>query len=105
MNEFPEKDWQLFKKKIVIWQDAYINKLNNEYLEILNSDKSAAEKFWTLEDRIYKDKKDFGVICERSRSKILYNILHLLDEGAITLDDLKDFSDDLIEAVKANIGE
>ena len=104
MNEFPEKDWQLFKKKIVIWQETYMDKLNKEYLEILNSDKAASEKFWALEEKINNDKKDCGVICKRSRSKLLYNIQNLLDEGAITLDDLSDFSDDLKDAVKLCVG-
>ncbi len=90
----------IFLKKIVIWQDAYIDKLNKQYIELLNSDKSAAEKFWELENRIYKDKKQSGVECEISRTTMLRNILNLLTEDVITLDDLKDFSDDLQSKVK-----
>ena len=50
-----EKDWQLFRKKIRGWQDAYMGKLVQEYMEILQKDVSASERFWTLEERIKKD--------------------------------------------------
>ena len=32
MNEFSEKDWKLFRRKIAVWQNAYIDKLNKEYM-------------------------------------------------------------------------
>ena len=28
MNRFSEKDWKLFRSKIVDWQEAYMEKLN-----------------------------------------------------------------------------
>lgn len=36
-KEISEKDWQLFRGKVPVWQDAYIDKLNQEYIEIFNS--------------------------------------------------------------------
>lgn len=48
-----EKDWQLFRKKKG-WQDAYMGKLVQEYMEILQKDVSASGRFWTLEERIKK---------------------------------------------------
>ena len=36
-----EKDWHLFRKKIRGWQDAYMGKLVQEYMEILQKDVSA----------------------------------------------------------------
>lgn len=99
MNEFSEKDWKLFRRKIAVWQNAYIAKLNKEYMEILNSNETPAEKFWKLEKRINEDKKDCGVQCEMSRSKQIFIMLELLNEGAITIDDLEEFSDDLKETI------
>ena len=32
MNKFSEKDWKLFRKKISGWQEAYMEKLNREYI-------------------------------------------------------------------------
>ncbi len=52
-----------------------------------------------LEKRIRQDKKACGVQCEMSRSDQFYNMLSLLNEGAITLNDLEEFSDDLKETM------
>lgn len=57
-------------------------------------------KFWKLAKRIREDKKDCGVQCEMSRSNQFYIMLSLLNEGAITFDDLEDFSDDLKDTMK-----
>lgn len=100
MNRFSEKDWKLFRSKIAAWQEAYIEKLNKEYIELLNREGNATDKFWTLEKRIRKDKKDCGVQCEMSRSNQFYIMLSLLNEGAITMDDLDDFSDNLKDTLK-----
>jgi hypothetical protein len=32
-----EKDWKLFKKKLGGWQEAYMDRLIEEYKDILNS--------------------------------------------------------------------
>ena len=77
-----------------------MERLNKEYIEILSGEGDASDKFWTLEKRIRKDKKDCGVQCEMSRSNQFYIMLSLLKEGAITSDDLDDFSDDLKDTVK-----
>ena len=89
MHRFSEKDWKLFRSKIAGWQEAYMDRLNEEYMEILSGEGAASEKFWKLEKRIKEDKKDCGVQCEKSRSNQLYIMLELLNEGAITMDDLQ----------------
>lgn len=76
-----------------------MDKLNNEYIEILSGDGNPSDKFWTLEKRIKEDKKDCGVQCEMSRSNQFDIIMSLLNEGAITLEDLDDFSDDLKDTI------
>lgn len=38
--------------------------------------------------------------CEMSRSNQFYIMLELLNEGAITINDLEDFSEDLKETMK-----
>lgn len=100
MNNFSEKDWKLFRSKIADWQEAYMEKLNKEYIELLSGEGNASDKFWELENRIREDKKDCGVQCEMSRSNQFYIILSLLNEGAITMNDLDDFSDDLRDTIK-----
>lgn len=38
-------------------------------------------------------------MLEMTRSQFIRNIIHLIDDGAITFDDLKEFSDELKESV------
>ena len=105
MNKFSEKDWKLFRNKISDWQEAYMEKLNKEYIVLLSGEGNASDKFWILEKRIREDKKDCGVQCEMSRSNQFYIILSLLNEGAIAFDDLEDFSDDLKDTMKHFAGK
>ena len=98
-QHFTETDWKLFRKKIADWQEAYLEKLVREYMDLLSEDGNASHKFWTLEKRIKDDKRKTGVRATISRSSMIDNILSLIDEGAITLDDLDGFSEDLREAV------
>ena len=44
MNRFSEKDWKLFRSKISDWQEAYMEKLNQEYIEMLSGDGYASDK-------------------------------------------------------------
>lgn len=85
---FPEKDWKLFRSRVSGWQEAYMDRLNKEYIELLSGEGNASDKFWALEERINKDKKDKGVILRKSRSQMLSNILSLIEEGAIGYADL-----------------
>ena len=95
--EFKESDWKLFRKKIVDWQENYMDRLAKEYIELLSSDLDASERFWTLEERIKKDKKKAGVQLEMSRSGMELNIMSLLHDGAICIKDLEGFSEGLQE--------
>ena len=105
MNKFSEKDWKLFRNKISDWKEAYMEKLNKEYVALLSGKGNASDKFWKLEKRIREDKKDCGVQCEMSRSNQFYIMLSLLNEGAITFDDLEDFSHDLKDTMKHFAGK
>ena len=49
---FAKKDWSLFREKIADWQEAYMDKLNKEYIELLNGEGKPSEKFWALDERI-----------------------------------------------------
>ena len=96
---FTKKDWALFREKISDWQEAYMDKLNKEYIDLLNGDGRPSEKFWTLEERIRNDKKDTGVQLKMSRSNCIPNIISLLNEEVITMEDLDEFSDELKETI------
>lgn len=99
-KEYTESDWRLFRKKLAGWQDAYIDKLNKEYLQLLGGMGSPAEKFWELEKRIRADRRKAGVVMEMKRSLLVSNLVELVREGVITLDDLSEFSEGLQERVR-----
>lgn len=90
-----EADWKLFRSRLPGWQEAYMDRLDREYIALLTSPGKASDKFWALEKRVNKDKRRVGVVAEMRRSKMFMNILSLLNEGANTLQDLEGFSDDL----------
>ena len=99
--EVSKRDWKLFREKIVGWQEDYMDRLCQEYINLLKStDKHPSEKFWELEERIYKDKKTPGVRLELRKGDVYWDIAKLIHDKVITFDDLDDFSDDLKEAVK-----
>ena len=100
---FTEKDWKLLRSKIDDWQEPYMDKLNREYIAILSEDANPSDKFWKLDKKIKEDKKKAGVQVRMSRSNLIYNLISLLNEGAISFEDLEDFSDGLKETVGAFI--
>lgn len=99
-QRFTKKDWTLFRDKIAGWQESYMDRLNKEYIELLSSDAAPSDKFWALDQRIKEDKRKKGVRIQMSRSDLIYNIVDLICEGAISMDDLEDFSDELKERVR-----
>ena len=98
--QITERDWKIFRKKIPDWQERYMERLEMEYIAILQNKKSASAKFWELEKRIKQDKKSPGVIIDMRRSTAINNIVSLVLDEVISLDDLEEFSDSLKEAVK-----
>ena len=57
-----------------------------------------------MEKRIQQDKNDTGVQASMSRSNMKFILMDLLDEGAITADDLDGFSNELRDALFTYIG-
>ncbi|MDN6745219.1 MAG: multidrug transporter [Tetragenococcus halophilus] len=82
------------------WQEAYMDKLNRSYIDLLSEDKEPSEKFWNLSKKITEDKKRVGVQLEMSRSKLIMNIVSLIMDEVISFEDLEEFSDELQETIK-----
>ena len=99
MYEVKESDWKIFRKKVPQWQEVYMKKLNEEYIDILSRNESAAKNFWDLENRVFKDKRKVGVVIDMGKSRMLINILDLLEDHVINLEDLDEFSEELRNAV------
>ena len=99
MHRVKEKDWKLFRKKLPVWQEVYMERLTKEYAELLNGDDAASEKFWALDKRIRADRKRLGVCVDGvTRSKLQNILTGLIIENVITEDDLQDFSEELRES-------
>lgn len=103
MVEISKSDWKKYREKIADWQENYMERLLQEYIVFLNSDKPASEKFWKLEKMIKQDKKCHGVLIEMNKSSAIYDIAGLIKSDVIKLDDLHDFSEELQEAVRVII--
>ena len=95
MYEFHERDWKLFRKKVPDWQENFMARLCDEYVDLLRADALPSTRFWQLEKRIRNDQRKTGVLVDMRRSMMYTDIDNLLREGAITLEDLDGFSDDL----------
>ena len=95
-----QRDWILFKEKLPNWQNRHLERLVNQYLEILtNADSAPAEKFWELEKRIREDKRNPGVVVEMSRDNVYGTIVSLLRDEILDLDELEGFSDEFRERI------
>lgn len=97
--DISKRDWNLYKAKLPIWQEAYMARLNEEYIQILKREGRPSDNFWELNKRIQKDKKNPGVIVELDRKMAVKTIVDLLNDEIITYDDLKDFSNELKDIV------
>ena len=101
MTNCKESDWKIFRVKIVEWQERYMDKVNKKLIKLLSDEKlPPSEKFWKAEKLISREKKSAGVIVEMSRSMFKITLLKLLNEKAITLEDLAEFSPELQEEIK-----
>ena len=97
--EVSKSDWKLFRARIGDWQEAYMECLLQEYIELLSGAENTSEKFWKLEERIKRDKKHPGVLIELSKGNMIYDIAMLIKSGVVTTSDLDGFSEELKESV------
>ena len=85
--DISKTDWKLLREKLPGWQEAYMERLNNEYVALLTSNEKASDKFWALDERIKQDRRRPGVILEMSKSNAVWNIIRLIRDGVICLTD------------------
>ena len=97
--EVSKSDWKLFRDRLGDWQEAYMERLIKEYMDLLDGAENASDKFWKLEERIKKDKKHPGVMLELSKENMIFDIVALINSGVITTADLEGFSDKLRESI------
>lgn len=76
-----------------------MERLDKAYVVLLSGEGHASDKFWALEERIKEDKRRPGVLLRISRSDLEWNLRDLIRDGAITMDDLAGFSEEIRERV------
>ncbi|WP_051207967.1 hypothetical protein [Butyrivibrio sp. AE3006] len=82
-----------------------MEKLVEEYKEILSDDRNASDKYWALEARLKADKRNPGVlITDISRSNFYDHLVSLVRYKVITMDDLNDYSEETKEVVRRITG-
>ena len=67
-----EKDWKLFRKNLLDWQENYMEKLIKEYIEFLSGDGLASDKFWELEKKIKSVDKLIAMMKQRTDNSATY---------------------------------
>lgn len=93
-----EKDWKLFRSRLPSWQEAYMEKVIDEYKVLLGSEEPASGKFWALDERIKQDKRNPGVLLrDVRRSNLEMHLFQLLRCKVLRPDDLDGFSEELRE--------
>lgn len=99
--EVSKSDWKLYREKMPVWQENYMDCLNKEYIAILSArEGKASDRFWELEKRVRNDRKHPGVVIQMRKSEMVFDLIRLLRLDVITLDDLEDFSTDLKDMIK-----
>ena len=97
MNKVSNYDWKLYRSLLPKWQERYMAKLNQEYIDILNEDNNPSANFWKLEKRIYQDRKSPGVVITVSRSEFFIDIMSLMRANVISREDLNGFSKEVTD--------
>lgn len=106
MRDVAESDWKLFKKMLPQWQERYMERLIDQYIEMLNGSGEASDRFWALEKRIKRDKLCSGVIVNDLRRSTMHReIANLLIDNVITLSDLDGFTEDTKSYAQRWIGQ
>ena len=86
--EVSKSDWKLFRTRVGDWQETYMERLVKEYMDLLDVEENASDKFWKLEERIKKHKKHPGVMLELSKGNMVFNIVALINSGVIITADV-----------------
>lgn len=98
--DISKKDWALFREKLPGWQETYMDKLLQEYSALIHGSGNASDRFWELEKRIKADRRNPGVMLEVRKGNMVYDLVKLIQDGAVSVGELTDFSDNVQETVK-----
>ena len=98
--EISKADWKLFQDRLRLWQENYMQRLIDGYIEMLQRPENASSKFWQLERKLKSDRLNPGVSLVLDKQEVINDLVNMIKIGVITLDDLDSFSEGLIHEVK-----
>lgn len=98
--EISKADWKLFQDRLRLWQDNYMQRLIDGYIEMLQGPGNASSKFWQLERKLKSDRLNPGVSLVLDKQELINGIVNMIKIGVITIDDLEGFSEELIREAK-----
>ena len=98
--EISKADWKLFQDRLRLWQDNYMQRLIDGYIEMLQGPGNASSKFWQLERKLKSDRLNPGVSLVLDKQEVINDIANMIKIGVITIDDLEGFSEELIREAK-----
>lgn len=61
-----KKDWKLYRERIGDWQEAYMEKIIQEYVEYLQENLPESDEFWKLESglKMIRKSRGFSLNCK-----------------------------------------
>ena len=98
--EISKADWKLFQDRLRLWQENYMQRLIDVYIEMLQGPGNASSKFWQLERKLKSDRLNPGVSLVLDKQEVINDIVTMVKIGVITIDDLEGFSEELIREAK-----
>lgn len=98
--EISKADWKLFQDRLRLWQENYMQRLIDGYIEMLQGPGNASSKFWQLERKLKSDRLNPGVSLVLDKQEVINDIANMIKIGVITIDDLEGFSEELIREAK-----
>ena len=98
--EISKADWKLFQDRLRLWQENYMQRLIDGYIEMLQGPGNASSKFWQLERKLKSDRLNPGVSLVLDKQEVINDSVNMIKIGVITIDDLEGFSEELIREAK-----
>ena len=98
--ECSKADWKLFQDRLRMWQENYMERLIEGYIQMLQGPENASSRFWQLERKLKSDRVNPGVSLVLDKQEVIQDIVNMIKIGVIAIDDLEGFSEELVDEVK-----
>jgi hypothetical protein len=99
--EIPESDWKRWRKLREVALERYCTKILSGLRKYQSGKDAAHQRYLKLWKYLHKHDRIIGIVFNNPRRSSAYIQMHAaFDEGIITLDELRDMSDETQELIK-----